>query len=702
ASNYLSLSSYFATTTWAGGNNNLVVSGNVTSTSLWLGGAGTANNLDMTNDLYVADDVEIDGSLWVQSATTTDSLYVGGYASSTGGLFTKGNGHFGGNLKVDGNTTTTGQFEANSVLYAKDGNVGVGIDPTTLPALGLSIIPKLTSIDTVAETSGAAYSNFLSTTFSPASDSTLLAGGLIVDAKGDGANHQSSVYGITLGANYEGTASLTTLVALQTTAELANAGSVTSTVAVNAKINNGLEDTDGGGDMTSAVGINAEIELGTQAGIVGNYVGFHALAPVIDGGAITNTYGLLVEDINNASAMNYAIWTNDGQVRLDNSAATTTLYVTGKSYFSGHTTTTGNLTASGVYSETTASAANVYVDTDGKLMRSTSGRKYKTDIDYEGVSGDLLYQLQPASYKDKNTGQEYIGFVAEDVALVEPRLVLLDKEGNPDALHYGNFSALITKAVQDLARRVDSLVVSNPAGETAGDSSPLPVIDQPDSAIDRLVVRQAAEFYGTIYVYGEADFIAKVTFKKHVYFDEDAAGVATIQPNATSTEIVFKEAYEEIPIINVTPKGNTGGRNYWVADENLQGFRIVIEPAADSEFKFNWQAVAVKGNGAVGEEETLKEVTVISLPPVENEAVETGPEDSSASSSNELLDQLTTDQAPEDQSEPQEPPAEALVGETAAEPVQSENQLETTTNASENSKEDTVAAVAAETPVNTE
>ncbi|MFA5029871.1 MAG: hypothetical protein WC518_04045, partial [Patescibacteria group bacterium] len=102
ASNYLSLSSYFATTTWAGGNNNLVVSGNVTSTSLWLGGAGTANNLDMTNDLYVADDVEIDGSLWVQSATTTDSLYVGGYASTTGGLYSQGNLHIGGTASFDG------------------------------------------------------------------------------------------------------------------------------------------------------------------------------------------------------------------------------------------------------------------------------------------------------------------------------------------------------------------------------------------------------------------------------------------------------------------------------------------------------------------------------------------------------------------------------------------------------------------------
>lgn len=73
------------------------------SDALWVGAGGTVNNLSMTaGDLYVQDDLEVDGSIWVDSATTTDSLAIGGYASSTGAINTQSNLHVGGNADVDG------------------------------------------------------------------------------------------------------------------------------------------------------------------------------------------------------------------------------------------------------------------------------------------------------------------------------------------------------------------------------------------------------------------------------------------------------------------------------------------------------------------------------------------------------------------------------------------------------------------------
>ena len=87
----------------------LIVSGNAyfaakaTSTTAFAVGSGTINNLDMAGgDLYVLDGAEIDGGLWADSATTTDSLAIGGYASSTGNLNTQGNLHVGGTASVDG------------------------------------------------------------------------------------------------------------------------------------------------------------------------------------------------------------------------------------------------------------------------------------------------------------------------------------------------------------------------------------------------------------------------------------------------------------------------------------------------------------------------------------------------------------------------------------------------------------------------
>ena len=110
------------------------------------------NYLDKDTDTYVetesdpvwiADPIYTDhrfatlnaSSTLMTSATTTDSLSVGGYASSTGGLFTQGNGHFGGNA------TTTGSFSANELfvggytdITATSTNIrgGMIVDSTTL------------------------------------------------------------------------------------------------------------------------------------------------------------------------------------------------------------------------------------------------------------------------------------------------------------------------------------------------------------------------------------------------------------------------------------------------------------------------------------------------------------------------------------------------------------------------------------------
>jgi len=89
-----------------------VTSTSATSTSyIYIGPDGTENLFNFTGgDLYVADDAEVKGTLLADSASTTDTLYAGGYASSTGGLFTLGNAHIGGTFTVDGNATTSGDL----------------------------------------------------------------------------------------------------------------------------------------------------------------------------------------------------------------------------------------------------------------------------------------------------------------------------------------------------------------------------------------------------------------------------------------------------------------------------------------------------------------------------------------------------------------------------------------------------------------
>lgn len=82
------------------------------------------------------------------------------------------------------------------------------------------------------------------------------------------------------------------------------------------------------------------------------------------------------------------------------------------------------------YYKTTGSAPNVYVASDGALVRSTSASKYKTDIErsYSTEYGDKLLNLPTAIWTDKGQKEryeagkrhikpeKYFGMIAEDLA----------------------------------------------------------------------------------------------------------------------------------------------------------------------------------------------------------------------------------------------------------------------------------------------
>jgi hypothetical protein len=115
--------------------------------------------------------------------------------------------------------------------------------------------------------------------------------------------------------------------------------------------------------------------------------------------------------------------------------------------------------ANSPYSYTTGNAANLYVDAGGLVYRSTSSLRYKSDVtDATHGLADVL-KLRSVTYKAKNSGDTVFGgLIAEEVhdaGLTE--FVAYDKEGRPDAIHYGNMVALLVKAVQELTARVAEL-----------------------------------------------------------------------------------------------------------------------------------------------------------------------------------------------------------------------------------------------------
>ena len=131
------------------------------------------------------------------------------------------------------------------------------------------------------------------------------------------------------------------------------------------------------------------------------------------------------------------------------------LRVTGNAYFD-------NLIYSpGVYNQTTGSAANLHIATDGNFFRSTSSRKYKRDIQDATFGLSNVLALRPVTYKGKSEADGetvFGGLIAEEVHDAGlTQFVQYAEDGTPDALAYGNMVALCIKAIQELKAENDDL-----------------------------------------------------------------------------------------------------------------------------------------------------------------------------------------------------------------------------------------------------
>jgi hypothetical protein len=135
------------------------------------------------------------------------------------------------------------------------------------------------------------------------------------------------------------------------------------------------------------------------------------------------------------------------------SADTLLFHVRSDGYFN-----TGQGTLS-PYSNTTASAANMFVDSSGFVYRSTSSLKYKTDVK-DSIHGlaDVL-KLRSVTYKSKN-GDDTVfgGLIAEEVhAAGLTEFVAYAPDKTPDSINYGNMVALLVSAIKELTARVEAL-----------------------------------------------------------------------------------------------------------------------------------------------------------------------------------------------------------------------------------------------------
>jgi hypothetical protein len=101
-----------------------------------------------------------------------------------------------------------------------------------------------------------------------------------------------------------------------------------------------------------------------------------------------------------------------------------------------------------VYNQTTATSANVNVDASGFLRRSTSSIKYKTNVEtIQDQYADAILGCRPVWYQstcevDKPDWGHW-GFIAEEVAEIDPRLCFFKEEDDgtlePEGVQYDRF-----------------------------------------------------------------------------------------------------------------------------------------------------------------------------------------------------------------------------------------------------------------------
>jgi hypothetical protein len=119
----------------------------------------------------------------------------------------------------------------------------------------------------------------------------------------------------------------------------------------------------------------------------------------------------------------------------------------------------------------TGSAANMFLDANGRIWKSTSSRRYKDDIKDAEVDPELFLKLRPRTWKakkfrenDEPTDERYIGFIAEEVDELEGGDMFVtysphegEEEEAPDGLQYDRMIVMAQATIKQQQEEIEAL-----------------------------------------------------------------------------------------------------------------------------------------------------------------------------------------------------------------------------------------------------
>jgi len=102
-----------------------------------------------------------------------------------------------------------------------------------------------------------------------------------------------------------------------------------------------------------------------------------------------------------------------------------------------------------------------YITSSGELVKYSSSKKYKKDIEDLKIDSDKLMRLRPVSFKwNEKSASEHkpdYGLIAEDVEKIDPELAVYNDDGNVEGVNYQKINIMLLKVVQDQQKKIDEL-----------------------------------------------------------------------------------------------------------------------------------------------------------------------------------------------------------------------------------------------------
>jgi uncharacterized coiled-coil protein SlyX len=106
---------------------------------------------------------------------------------------------------------------------------------------------------------------------------------------------------------------------------------------------------------------------------------------------------------------------------------------------------------------TVNSAIPVVIATDGQLGTTSSSKRFKKDIQRMDKASETILALKPVSfqYKSDKTNTPHFGLIAEEVAQVNPDLVVRDENGEIYTVRYEAINAMLLNEFLKEHKKVD-------------------------------------------------------------------------------------------------------------------------------------------------------------------------------------------------------------------------------------------------------